>query len=251
VIRPLILLAVLLGAAPAAADGVQGRVEEVGGDAVPGGEVDLRVTLDWEGRADAFVPARPKLPVARGGALRLGASSSSFDGQRTTWTMDATVTLPERGERWQVGPGSVVLRSGAGEAETVELPALVLGEPPAMRLVGEGIGSAFVILLLGGWLLLRDRQLRDEEATPRPFAAALAAARAAVDAEPFDPGAALEALLALRVDLGGSGEDDAAPTADELRQRLEGLRYGGEEIARATCLHWLLALGAAIEGGRR
>ena len=247
----LLVSAVLLGAGPAAAEGVVGRVEQVGGDAVPGGNVALQIVLEWPGRADDFVPATPKLPVAKGGTLSLGGASSSFDGQTTTWQTAARVTLPERGERWQIGPGAVLVRQRGGEPQSVELPQLILGGPTISPLFGQGFGSALVIVLALGWLGLRSRQLRADEAVPTPFGVSLAAARAAVDCEPWSAEAALEALLGLRLDLERTGVDNAAPSPGALREALEGLRYGGEEIAHEVCSNWLAALESAADGGRR
>lgn len=250
-IRALLSSAVLLLAVPAAAGDVVGRIEQVDGDAVPGGSVALRLVLEWPGRADDFVPSTPKLPVARGGTLSLGGASSSFDGDTTTWQTAARVTLPERGERWQIGPGSVLVRQREGEAQTVALPELVLGGPSISPLVGQGLGSALVILFAVGWLGLRDRQLRAEEQDAPGFGSALSEARAALDSEPWAPEATLEALLALRLDLDRIGVDNAAPSAETMREALEGLRYGGEEIARSVCSDWLAALESAAQGGRR
>ena len=181
----------------------------------------------------------------------MGTASSSCDGKRTTWATTAEVQLPDRGERWQVGPGAVVVRQRGGEPVTVELPQLVLGGPSFGRLVGQGIGSALVILTVLGWFFLRDRQLGREEAERPAFAETLAAAASTLAAEPFSAPDTLEALLALRVDLQGAGVDNAAPTAELLRARLEALRYGGEEISLDACRDWLLALKAAADGGRR
>ena len=249
-IQGLLLAAVLLSAVPAAAGALQGALEHTGGDAVPGGDVTLRITLSWDGRADAFAPSTPSLKVARGGTVRMGSAASTFDGEHTTWTTDASVHLPDRGERWQVGPGAVVVRERGGEPRTVELPQLVLGGPTFGRLIGQGVGSVLVIVAILGWFWRRDGQLRDEELQPVGFGPVLTGARQAVQAEPWDPAAAVEALLALRLDLQAGGVDNAAPSPEELRERLEALRYGGEELPRDECRNWLLALSAAANGGR-
>lgn len=247
--RLLATVAALLLALPAAAAEVHGSVSQTGGEAVPGAEVELAIELSWPGRPDTFVPATPKLPVAKGGALRLETKSSSFDGSKTTWTQTATVRLPERGERWQMGPGLVVLTKRGGGVETVELAPLILGASPTARLIGQGIGSGAVVLFAVGWLWRRDRQLALEEAEV-DASPLLLAARAALAADPFDGAAAIEALRALRLDLEPLPVDNAAPAADALQERLEAVRYGGEEIARATCMDWLAALEAAANGGR-
>jgi hypothetical protein len=250
VIRWVLAAAALLLAVPAAAGEIHADVQHMSGDAVAGGTVQLRIHLDWEGRADAFTPSTPKLPVAKGGTIALGRAASTFDGTKTTWSTVATVHLPERGERWQIGPGEVVVRPRGGGKETVVLPELVLGGPNFNPLLGQGAGSAFVILLVVGWFRMRDKQLAREEQEAPPFAERVAAAQAAMGADPWSAAAAIEALLALKLDLEGAGVDNAAPATDEMQARLEGLRYGGEEIDVQTCSDWLAALETAADGGR-
>ncbi len=232
------MAALLLGVAQAGE--VSAHLEHRAGKARAGSTVVVDLELHWDGRPEQFVPATPKVSLPRGASLALGSSNSSFDGEGTTWRRTLRVTLPDGEAPFPIGPATVSVASPAGVTE-VTAAGIRVGRAGWKALAGQGIGSGIVVVLVLGWFLWRDRSLRTE-AAPAPRARLEASrAREAVEAEPFDSKAALEALLALALE--HAAVDNAGPaTPAALRDRLEALRFGGEETDQQTCRSLLKAL---------
>ena len=241
--RWLAIAALLLGVAQAG--DVSAHLKHRSGTARAGSTVVLDLELHWDGRPELHVPATPKLGLPRGASRALGSSNSSFDGTATTWRRTLRVTLPEGEPPFPLGPATIPV-AGPGGVTEVSAAGIRVGKAGWRSLVGQGVGSALVVLAVLGWFLWRDRSLRVAEAAPAPRARTeRQRAEAAVEAEPFASEPALEALLALALALEDAAVDNAGPaTPSALRARLEALRFGGEETDQDACRGLLTALSA-------
>jgi hypothetical protein len=180
--------------------------------------VDLRAT--WDGRPETWLIGIPQLAVPDGGAVALGTSSSSFDGNHATWTTKLHVRLPEDGGPWWVGPATVPVSQPGQPSRELTAPRVRVGKAsPGRQALGRVLGSGILVLVAVSWFGLRWRTL-----PPLPGAEArgpdLSEPRRLFAERP--PGWQ-ESLLTSLLELG----------ADEQRVQahLEAVRYGGETIA--------------------
>jgi hypothetical protein len=226
------------------------------GPALPGKDLDVILSVSWNGRPEVLVPALPKVDLPDGASLRPTHTESTFDGERTVWRWEAVVRLPDSPGPWTVGPAEVPAASVDG-AVRVTAPAIQV-RPSAVRssaqLVGQGIGSALSILalsLFGRWLWRRTVAAPDLQAK----AALPALLRAAEERVPAGGAAAWEALLALRTSLdeAGMGHLPLSPRL-RLESALDAARYGGEGSGDLTCSRVLAESRSAVRvalGARR
>ena len=224
------------------------RLVRRSGEPDPGGKLLLQVEARWDGRPERHLPGRPDIDMPKGATARIGQTGSRFDGVRTRWWTDVVVELPEKGGPWKLGPATVPLKAGrlAGTELTTEV--LELGEPSMFRqLLGQGIGNGAVVAVVLLWLGWRWRSLAP---TPK------GAERTRVDellerARSEQPEACLTTLVEARLALAALGVDDAAPPRiDELQQRVDAIRFGGESIGQDECRKLLTAIEAVSEEAR-
>ncbi|GEM_PF-31427 len=247
----LLALAALVLPSPADAvtpPGVRTRLI-VEGEPRPGAELPVRVEVSWPGRPEKFQPGVPKLRVPEEGAVRLGGTGSSFARGRTAWWTDTVVTLPDWDGPWMIGPATLALADARGAAEDVQVAAKRIRPKRNRGLLGRGLGSTVVLLFAGLWMLRLYRRLgetpaaqdRDRRATLVDTCTRAYEAESTVEF--------LRAAIALRKQLEGDGTaPDEGPDAAALAERLDGVRFGGEEMNRDACRVVLEPLVAAARG---
>lgn len=221
----------------------------VRGNAAPSAEISVQVELSWDGRPEQLLPRVPQVEVPDGGALRLGSTGSKFDGTRSTWWTNGTVTLPDRGGPYVIGPATITAANPAGDSAEYVADARTLGRGRSRSLLGQGLASGVVLALaLGGaaWLW---RRLLAEESAQSPIAAALLATRAALDAGQSE--AAVTEALALHDLLAAHpvGKDYVG-SREGLETQRDALRFGGVTDAEDTVRERvapLLAIAGALE----
>jgi len=245
------LLALAAVALPAPAEavtppGVRTRLI-IEGDPRPGGEVPVKVEVSWPGRPEKFNPGVPKLRVPEEGAVRLGGTGSSFQRGRTKWWTDTVVTLPDWDGPWMIGPAVLDLVDARGAPEEVQVAAKRLRQKRATGLLGRGLGSTVVLLFAGLWILRLYRRLGE---TPGAQDRDRRATLVDTCTRAYEDGSTVELLRAaieLRqlLERAGAAPEDG-PDAATLTERLDRVRFGGEEISRDACREVLEPLlGAA------
>lgn len=209
-----------------------------------GAEIRVRLELSWTGRPEQHIVLSPQIDVPAGAASRPGLSRSRFDGNSTRWAHDVVVTLPDRPGPWTIGPARITLKTPGQEDREVAAAAIRSGRPSRIRhLAGQATGNGIVLCLALWFGLGRYRRLRDQEVGGESkISALLLAARNAAGQQP--DGATteglLQALLDLRLALGHQGVDnDALWTSAQIRERLERVKFGGEDIPPDECLEML------------
>jgi len=220
----------------------------VKGDPRPGEDVPVRVEVSWPGRPENFNPGVPKLQVPDGAAVRLGTVGSSFAKGRTRWWTDTVVTLPDWAGPWMVGPANLQLVDARGTPEPITVAAMRVRHKRGGGLVGRGAGSALVLLLAAVFVLRLHRRIgssphvRDRD---RGLALVDTCTRACEEGDVID---FLRAAVELRglLEQRGSAPRDG-PTREALAERLDRVRFGGEEIDRDACREVLGPLVAATE----
>ena len=222
-----------------------------------GGEMRVRFELSWPGRPELHLVSAPSIEVPRDGALRSGLSRSRFDGNTTHWSHDATITLPNRAGPWTIGPARVTVQGRDGEQAEVVAAPIRVGRPSRNgHLLSQALGNGMVlslVLFFGFW---RYRRLQEDEGPDQSAvdsALALAETEAGRAAADNASQAFLEALLQLRLAVDGPDVDNGALwTAEQIQERIDKIRFGGEEIPTAECLQMLVAMKTAAnrEPGR-
>jgi hypothetical protein len=250
-LAPLVLAAAVLAAPPLHAEPDQApepKLVHRAGDPGPGATIQLQVELRWLGRPERHLPGRPEIDLPRGATARIGRTSSKFNGEKTRWWTDVIVELPERGTLWTLGPARVPLEAGRLAGTQLETGTVEVGRPSRFRqLLAQGLGNGAIVVFLLIWVGWRWRSL-----APAPIPPERLRLDSLLDkADPDQPAACLETLLEARELLGTMGlAGDASPTADEIRDRLEATRFGGESIEAAECRDLLTRLEAASEETR-
>lgn len=220
----------------------------VRGPYAPGAEIDIQVELSWDGRPEAMLPQVPSVDVPEGAALRLGTTGSKFDGDRTVWWTNGSVTLPDADGPWVIGPATIPVATRAGETEHVA-EARTLGRGRRRSLVGQGLASgsvlALALLALGvGWR----RLVREEQATD-PIAEAAQQVRGALDGGRAEDALAAGLSLHEALSLHRVAREYVGPRS-ELERRREEIRFGGETAdveAVREAVAPLLAIAGALE----
>ena len=217
-----------------------------------GGEVRVRLELSWNGRPELHLISAPSIEVPTDGALRAGLSRSRFDGTATRWSHDAIVTLPRSPGPWTLGPARVTVRSRDGAEQEVVAAAIRTGRPNRnAHLLRQALGNGIVVccaLFFGIW---RYRRLEaEEEPAHSSLDELIAQAHAVASTSPQIHASQemLEALLKLRLALAGQPVDNGALwTPEQIRERIDKIRFGGEEIPADECLQMLRAMEHAAE----
>jgi hypothetical protein len=230
----------------AAAEEFTTELRQAGGNLAPGATITVQVEVRWDGRPERYAPAAPDLQLPPGSTQALGRTGSEFNGQQTRWWSNVTVILPDSPAPWKVGPATVLVRTRGG-VEKITTAPLELGRRNGLRaLIGQGIGSGVVVLLLVGWLLFRLRALDAEEAqTPVDFSVArlhLSYANGATPEQAWE--LLIKALLALPAE---SVDNANLPRLEDLQERLERSRFGGESITDLECRELRKALEQQME----
>ncbi len=151
----------LAGGAPSA------KLVHKAGKLGAGAKVLVQVEVTWEGRPETHLVGTPSVDPPKGGAVRLGRTTSSFDGTHTTWLADVVLELPEKGSRWTVGPATVPLKAGPLAGKELKAPKLSLGGASNRRraLVAQGIGNGVVVVAVLAYVVWRWRSLAPVEET--------------------------------------------------------------------------------------
>lgn len=244
----LIAAAVLLpvASAHAADQEFTAQLRQAGGKLTPGATITVQVEVRWDGRPEAYAPSGPDLLLPPGATQALGRTGSEFNGQQTRWWSNVTVILPDSPAPWKVGPATVLVRTRGG-VEKITTGPLDLGLRNGLRaLIGQGIGSTSLVLLLVGWLVFRLRALDAEEApTEVDFTATRLHLCYASGATPEQ---AWELLIKARLALPVESVDNASlPRPEDLQERLERSRFGGESITDLECRELRKALEQQME----
>ncbi len=214
-----------------------------------GAEMKIRLELSWDGRPEQHLIETPRIDIPKGAALRTGVSRSRFDGNQTRWAQDSIVTLPTGRGPWQIGPASVVLRTRDGNQQERQAAAIKVGERGHNRkLMAQALGNGMVLavaFIFARWRYRRikanEPQLDDglKDLLERAEQAAQGHAEAA-SAE------FLSALLELRLALDRKGVDNGRLwSAAQIRERLERIRFGGEQVPAKECLEILQTIRMA------
>ena len=211
----------------------------------PGQEQLIVATLSWQGRPERAA-VTPRIELEGELALRTGETRSSFDGDQTSWSQQLHVVLPSEPGPWSLVPlRATVLWAGSDEPITVEATVEV---PAAGGGAGPAIGGALLLLALGGigvtvWQRLGEDEARSPDAQLEPL---LATARRA--AEAGRAAELLQSLLELRALLARLEDPAAEPSPDAaLTERLDRVRFAGEEVSRDECMDLLRAVEAAAQ----
>lgn len=248
-LRVALVLGALLLLAPTAAlaaDDLSARLL-TRGRVAPGQDLEIQVEVSWDGRPERAAPGVPTIAVPEGAGLRLGRTGSSFDGTRSKWWTNGTITIPDTSAGpWTIGPATVEVARPGGRTETVTTKSKTLGRRARRNLLGQGLASGVVVALAlaaFGWLL---RRTDDDVFAVHEQRTALDDALAGADAVAvLDRGLALHARLAEhRV------AKDYLPSIEGLTSRREALRFGGDtaSVADVTPLvEPLLAIARALE----
>jgi len=212
-----------------------------------GREVRVRLELSWPGRPELHLVSAPSIEIPSNGASRAGLSRSRFDGTSTRWSHDAIVTLPQSSGPWTIGPAQVTVRSRDGSEQEVVAAAIRTGRASRnTRLLRQGLGNGIVACFALFFGLWRYRRLKAEE-DPADSAVndLIAQAHTAASASPEGLASRelLESLLELRLALAGQGVDnDALWTTEQIQERIDQIRFGGEEVLADECLQMLRAM---------
>jgi len=214
------------------------------GEGRRGAEVRVRLELSWAGRPEQHIAVTPRIEVPAGAALRPGLSRSRFDGSSTRWSHDAVVTLPDRPGPWTIGPARITLKTPGLDDREVSAAPIRTGRPSRLRyLAGQAAGNGIVLALALWFVLGRYRRLRDQETGDKSeISALLVAARNAAEQQTPNTTseALLQALLELRLALEhGCVDNGALWTSAQIRERLERVKFAGEEIPADECLQML------------
>jgi hypothetical protein len=231
----LLLTALLLPTSSwAATDDFSIQLRHAGGRLLPGGTVQVQVQILWDGRPELHVPSAPKLQLPAGATQTLGRTGSDFDGNSTRWWSNVRVNLPDSPAPWTVGPAEVLVRSDAG-VETLRSQPATLGRRSALSaLIGQGLGSTVVVLFLVTWVGFRLRGLQAEELAEKPDYRDVLMNLDAAKSSSGDQ--AWELLIKARLALGAQSIDNAdLPSLEDLQERLERSRFGGESISDLEC----------------
>ena len=141
-------------------DGPQASVVHKAGEPLPGGKLLVQIEVAWAGRPDRHLPGVPRLEVPKGAVVRMGRSTSEFDGERTRWWTDAVVELPDKRGPYTLGPARVPLKAGpAAGAERVGEAVRVGDDGRRRALIGQGVGNGVVVLMVLLYVGLRWRSL--------------------------------------------------------------------------------------------
>lgn len=218
----------------AAPDDFDVQIRQAGGKPKAGAKIQVQIEIRWEGRPELHAPSAPELSVPDGATQALGRTGSDFDGKSTRWWSNVEVVLPDSPGPWKLGPAVVLVRSGGG-VEKLEIAALSLGRRSALRgLLGQGIGSGIVVLFVVGWVGFRMRSLAREEAPVQEkdtlFRSLLEQAGESSSEQAW--ALLIKARLALPAD---SVENANLPRVEQLQERLERSRFGGESITDLEC----------------
>jgi hypothetical protein len=215
-----------------------------------GEEIRVRLELSWQGRPELHLISAPSIEVPKDGALRAGLSRSRYNGTNTIWSHDAIVTLPNRSGPWTIGPAHVKASSRTGAHTDVIAVPIRTGRPSRSRhLFRQALGNGMVLSLVLFFGLWRYRRLTEEEELERnPLDELLVKAREKANAatEEVASHELLEALLNLRLALKGQGVDNGGLwTPEQIRERIDLIQFGGEEIPTSECLQMLRVMELA------
>lgn len=247
-------LAALVLPAHVVADGPITARLSAKGEVRAGAPVEVKVELAWSGRPETLLPDLPTVRVPEGASLRLGPTSSSFDGERTRWWTTGTLTLPERPPPYTIGPATAFVRTPEGSRQSVTAAAVILGgkggKAGAPPLVGQAAGSA-VLLVIGAFVLRRVWRSAGADPLRGPREALPALVDAAKAQAPRGDANAFFALERLRLALDPLHVDHLdLPTAAALRERGERIGNGVEGADPSGCWAALVALAAAVAVAR-
>jgi len=235
-----LLLALLTAAllplpqASAAPKDFSAQLRQAGGKGLPGETIHIQVEVLWDGRPELHTPAAPDLTLPSGATQALGRTGSEFNGKQTRWWSNVEVILPDSPAPWTLGPATVLLRTG-GEVEKITTATLELGRRSGLRaLIGQGIGSTVLVLLIVGWLSFRLRGLAAKEHEDTPDYTAFRALLSYANGS--SPEEAWKILIKVRLALSAESIDNAnLPRLEDLQERLERSRFGGESITDLEC----------------
>lgn len=225
----------------------------VRGDAHPGAELDIQVELSWDGRPELLRPGVPDVAVPDGAALRLGRTGSRFDGDRSVWWTNGTVTLPDSAGPWELGPAAVPATTADGSTARFRTPARAVGARRSRSLLGRGLGGA--VLLAAALLLLGRtwRRLLAEESAPPAHAAPAATLSAALESGHTEDAIAASLALFDVLDHHPVASEYLGPRAP-LEEQLDALRFAHEapplDAVRAQARP-LLAIAGALDAPAR
>ncbi len=203
------------------------------GTAATGAEIEVQVEVSWAGRPERAAPTIPTITVPEGAGLRLGRTGSSFDGSRSRWWTNSTVTLPDQGAGpWSIGPAVVTVALAGGGEQVVTAPARVLGRAPRRGLVGQALASGVVLAAAIAAFLAMFRRLRPAPGDA-PLHDLVAAVQTAMSAD--DAAGALELAITLHGRLAEHRvARDYLPPLQGLTERREATRFGGEDASMRT-----------------
>lgn len=209
-------------------------LRHAGGTPQPGATITVQVEVHWDGRPELHAPTAPTLALPSGATQALGRTGSEFNGHQTRWWTNVIVILPDSPAPWKVGPATILLRTGGG-VEKIATEPLELGRRNSVRaLIGQGLGSGLVVLFVVGWLIWRLRGLDASEAEVAPdlSLAQLHLSYASSATPELAWGLLIKARLALQSE---SLDNTDLPSPEDLQERLERSRFGGEAITDLEC----------------
>jgi hypothetical protein len=209
-------------------------LRQAGGKLAPAATIEVQVEVRWDGRPELHAPAAPDLRLPPGATQALGRTGSEFDGTQTRWWSNVAVVLPDSPAPWTLGPATVLVRTRGG-VEKITTEPLELGRRSPLRaLIGQGIGSGLVVLFVVGWISFRLRGLSRSERQDSPD---LRAVRVFLSyANAAAPEEAWALLIKARLALEAESIDNAnLPRLEDLQERLERSRFGGESITDLEC----------------
>lgn len=195
----------------------------VKGNASPGSEITIQVELSWDGRPEQILPRVPQVEIPDGAALRLGSTGSRYDGERSVWWTNGTVTLPDRGGPYVIGPASIPTATMTGDGPLIVADPRTMGRGRRRSLLGQGLASGLLLALALGLVTRWWRRLLRAEEMADPIGETARRLHATLDAgqtqAAVDDGLALYDLLA------------AHPVARDYLGTRQGLEIQRDEIA--------------------
>ncbi len=221
----------------------------VKGNASPGSEIAIQVEVSWDGRPEELLPRVPQVEVPEGAALRLGSTGSRYDGSRSVWWTNGTVSLPDRGGPYVIGPARIPTATGAGEGPTIIAAPRTMGRGRTRSLLGQGLASGLLITLVLGLLARWWQGLLRTEAMGAPIGETAQRLEALLDAgqaqTAVDVGLALHDLLAAHP----IAQDYLAPRQG-LESQKDEIAFGGQVVETDTVRERvgpLLAIARSLE----
>jgi drug/metabolite transporter (DMT)-like permease len=221
------------------------------GEPRPGVDLPVRIEVSWPGRPEKYDVGVPKLHVPEEAGVRLGGTGSSFGKGRTKWWTDTVVTLPDWDGPWMIGPAKLDLIDRRGRPEALSVAAKRIRQKRGGGLLGRGLGSTVVLIFAGLWLLRLYRRLGD---TPILRDRDRMASLVDTCTRAHEGGSTVEFLQAALQLLQALERRGAAPSggpsAAALSERLDRVRFGGEQMSRDACREVLEPLVSAARPGQ-